>query len=126
MKSTGMVRAVDKMGRVVIPKEIRKQLKVENDVDSFEIYMDGDKVVLKKYQPTCIFCDSLADSVQFEGYNVCKECIEKLYKAGFIKQKDIEKVRDMIYDLLSGWFKSIDYYIKQQIIPIKSCQNKNQ
>ena len=40
MKSTGMVRAVDKMGRVVIPKEIRKQLKVENDVDSFEIYME--------------------------------------------------------------------------------------
>ena len=79
MKSTGMVRAVDKMGRVVIPKEIRKQLKVEIDVDSFEIYMDGDKVVLKKYQPTCIFCESLPDSVQFEGYYVCKESIEKLY-----------------------------------------------
>jgi transcriptional pleiotropic regulator of transition state genes len=79
MKSTGMVRAVDKMGRVVIPKEIRRQLKVENDVDSFEIYMDGDKVVLKKYQPTCIFCDSLADSVEFGGYNVCTDCIEKLY-----------------------------------------------
>ena len=75
MKSTGMVRAVDKMGRVVIPKEIRRQLKVENDVDSFEIYMDGDKVVLKKYQPTCIFCDSLADSVEFGGYNVCTDCI---------------------------------------------------
>ena len=79
MKSTGMVRAVDKMGRVVIPKEIRRQLKVENDVDSFEIYMDGDKVVLKKYQPTCIFCDSLAESVEFGGYNVCTNCIEKLY-----------------------------------------------
>lgn len=79
MKSTGMVRAVDKMGRVVIPKEIRRQLKVENDVDSFEIYMDGDKVVLKKYQPTCIFCDSLAESVEFGGYNVCTDCIEKLY-----------------------------------------------
>ena len=79
MKSTGMVRAVDKMGRVVIPKEIRKQLKIENDVDSFEIYMDNDKVILKKYQPTCIFCDSLADSVRFAGYNVCNSCIEKLY-----------------------------------------------
>ena len=79
MKSTGMVRAVDKMGRVVIPNEIRRQLKVEDDVDSFEIYMDGDKVVLKKYQPTCIFCDSLADSVEFGGYNVCTDCIEKLY-----------------------------------------------
>ena len=78
MKSTGMVRAVDKMGRVVIPKEIRKQLKVENDVDSFEIYMENDKVILKKYQPTCIFCDSLSESVSFEGYNVCKSCIAKL------------------------------------------------
>lgn len=80
MKSTGMVRAVDKMGRVVIPKEIRSQLKIENDVDSFEIYMDGDTVILKKYQPTCIFCDSLAESVEFGGYSVCKSCIEKLYE----------------------------------------------
>lgn len=86
MKSTGMIRAVDKMGRVVIPKEIRSQLKVENDVDSFEIYMDGDKVILKKYRPTCIFCDSLIDNVQYEGYSVCKECIEKLYSI-----KDIEE-----------------------------------
>ena len=78
MKSTGMIRAVDKMGRVVIPKEIRNQLGVVNDVDSFEIYMEDDKVVLKKYRPTCIFCDSLADSVEFGGYSVCVNCIEKL------------------------------------------------
>ena len=77
MKSTGIIRPVDKMGRVVIPKEIRKQLKVENDIDSFEIYMEDDKIILK-YQPTCIFCDSLADSVQFEGFTVCKDCISKL------------------------------------------------
>ena len=49
---------------------------------------------------------------------------EKLYKAGFIKQKDIEKVRDMIYDLLSGWLKGIDYYIKQQIIPTNRVKIK--
>ena len=78
MKSTGIVRPVDKMGRVVIPKEIRKMLKVENDVDSFEIYMEDDRIILKKYQPTCIFCDSLAESVQFGGYTVCKNCISKL------------------------------------------------
>lgn len=78
MKSTGMVRAVDKMGRVVIPKEIRKQLNVQNDVDSFEIYMEGDSVILKKYQPTCIFCDSVCDSVEYNGHIVCKECIKKL------------------------------------------------
>ena len=49
MKSTGMVRQVDKMGRVVIPKEIRAQLKIENNVDSFEIFMEGDKIILQKY-----------------------------------------------------------------------------
>ncbi len=78
MKSTGIVRAVDKMGRVVIPKEIRKHLNIENDVDSFEIYMEEDRVILKKYQPTCIFCDSLTDIVNFEGRNICRSCIENL------------------------------------------------
>lgn len=73
-----MVRAVDKMGRVVIPKEIRAQLNIQNDVDSFEIFMDGDKVILKKYQPTCILCNELGESVNFEGHSVCKDCIEKL------------------------------------------------
>ncbi len=90
MKSTGMIRAVDKMGRVVIPKEIRRQLKVENDVDSFEIYMEGDSVILRKYQPTCIFCDSLAaESVDMNGYAVCVNCIEKLsLKKNELEQQD--------------------------------------
>ncbi len=78
MKSTGMVRAVDRMGRVVIPKEIRAQLGIQNDIDSFEIYMEDDKVVLKKYRPTCIFCDSLKNLVNLNGHNICKDCIEKL------------------------------------------------
>ena len=78
MKSTGVIRPIDKMGRVVIPKEIRKQLGVENDVDSFEIYVENDTVVLKKFQPTCVFCDSLSDSVLYHGRTVCKDCIGKL------------------------------------------------
>ncbi len=76
----GVTRPVDKMGRVVIPKEIRKQLNIENDKDSFEIYMQGDMVVLKKYQPRCVFCKSLEGSIMYEGYTVCKECIAKLNK----------------------------------------------
>ena len=80
MKSTGMIRGVDKMGRVVIPKEIRNQLKIENNVDSFEIHMDGDNIILKKYRPTCVFCDTFIDTVEFAGYSVCKKCIEKLYE----------------------------------------------
>lgn len=77
----GIVRPVDKMGRVVIPKEIRAQLKVENDVDSFEIFLEGDKIIMKKYQPTCIFCNKLAPSVTFGEYTVCKDCIDKLNEA---------------------------------------------
>lgn len=78
MKSTGMIRPVDKMGRVVIPKEIRAQLNVKNDYDCFEIYMENGRVVLQKYQPTCIFCDSLKYTVKYSGYHVCQECIDKL------------------------------------------------
>lgn len=78
MKYSGIKRPVDKMGRVVIPKEIRKQLKIENDVDSFEIFMDGDNVVMRKFHPTCVFCNGLNESVEYEGRNVCYDCINKL------------------------------------------------
>jgi len=78
MKSTGMRRGVDKMGRVVIPREIRAQLKIENGVDSFEIYMEDDKIILKKFKPTCVFCDSFINNVNYHGYNVCEDCISKL------------------------------------------------
>lgn len=74
----GMVRAVDKMGRVVIPKSIRDQLDIKDDVDSFEIYMEGDNVILRKYQPTCIFCDNVGESVELGGRIVCRNCVEKL------------------------------------------------
>ncbi len=80
MKNTGMVRGIDKMGRVVIPKEIRKQLNVENEIDSFEIFVDEDKVILKKYSPACIFCGKISENLEFGGHNVCKSCIEKMYE----------------------------------------------
>ena len=82
MKSTGMIRSVDKMGRVVIPKEIRTQLGVENEVDSFEIYMEGNNVVLRKYEPACIFCDEIREGVELGGHIVCTECLEKLKALG--------------------------------------------
>ncbi len=78
MKTTGIIRPVDKMGRVVIPKEIRNHLNVKNDIDSFEIFVEEDRIILKKYQPTCFFCESLAECVQFGDYLVCESCIEKL------------------------------------------------
>lgn len=78
MKSTGMVRPVDNLGRVVIPREIRKQFDIENGEDSFEIFVDGDKIILRKYQPSCIFCGEMDNTITYNGHVVCKTCAEKL------------------------------------------------
>ncbi len=78
---------MDKMGRVVIPKEIRAQLDVKNEKDCFEIYMDGDRVILQKYHPTCVFCEEILDTVTYAGRTVCRSCIEKL-KALSEEQED--------------------------------------
>ena len=64
MKSTGIVRKVDELGRIVLPIELRRTLDIA-EKDSLEIYMDGPSIVLKKYQPTCIFCDEAKDVVSF-------------------------------------------------------------
>ena len=77
MKSTGIVRKVDELGRIVLPIEMRRTLNIE-EKDSLEIYVEGDSVILRKYQPTCIFCESTINLVSFNGKNVCPECIRKL------------------------------------------------
>ncbi len=77
MKSTGVVRKIDEMGRIVIPMEIRKTLGI-HDGDSLEIFVDGDNIVFRKYQPSCVFCGS-CDNIEFYlGKRVCAECIEKI------------------------------------------------
>lgn len=78
MKETGIIRGLDNMGRVVIPKEIRKYLDMREGVDEFEIYMQDDCIVLKKHKPTCIFCNIEEGCIEFENQTVCKSCIEKL------------------------------------------------
>ena len=77
MKSTGMVRGIDKMGRVVLPTETRKLLNLVAGKSAVEIYTD-DSIVLKKYVPACIFFDSVDDIVEYKGNKICKQCIEKL------------------------------------------------
>ncbi len=79
MKSTGIVRKVDELGRIVLPIELRRTLDIA-ERDELEIYLDDDKVVLKKYEPSCIFCSSSRDLVSYRGRNVCMECIEKMNK----------------------------------------------
>lgn len=77
MKSTGIVRKVDELGRIVLPIEMRRTLDIA-ERDALEIYVDGESIILKKYQPACIFCENTKDIVNFMGKNVCPECISKL------------------------------------------------
>jgi looped-hinge helix DNA binding domain, AbrB family len=79
MKSTGIVRKVDELGRIVIPKELRRTLAI-NESDPMEIYTEGDQVILKKYAPTCIFCGEGKDVINYKGKNICKSCINEIRK----------------------------------------------
>ena len=74
MKSTGIVRKVDELGRVVLPIELRRTLNIM-EKDALEIYVNGESVILKKYEPACIFCGNAQDVVHFKGKNVCETCI---------------------------------------------------
>lgn len=79
VKSTGIVRKVDELGRLTIPKEIRKQLNIRDNVDSFEMFTDGKNLILRKYAPSCVFCNSFeSDMISYKGMNVCKSCINEL------------------------------------------------
>ena len=73
MKSTGIVRKVDELGRVVLPIELRRTLGID-EKDALEIYVDQEKIILKKYEPACVFCGNASDIQQFRGKNVCREC----------------------------------------------------
>jgi len=79
MKSTGIVRKVDELGRVVIPIELRRTLNI-SEKDSLEIYVDGEQIILKKYEPACIFCGQAKDIKVFKGKNICPACISELKK----------------------------------------------
>ncbi len=77
MKSTGIVRKVDELGRIVLPIELRRTLDIA-EKDSLEIYMEGDAIILRKYQPACIFCDNARDLVNYKGRNICSDCVRML------------------------------------------------
>ncbi|MBO0572775.1 AbrB/MazE/SpoVT family DNA-binding domain-containing protein [Clostridium botulinum] len=79
MKSTGIVRKVDELGRIVIPKELRRTLNIEEG-DGLEIYTEGEQIILKKYEPCCIFCGEAKEVMNFKGKNICKICLKELGK----------------------------------------------
>lgn len=73
MKSTGIVRKVDDLGRVVMPIELRRTLGIK-EKDSLEIFIDGENVILRKYSPACTFCGSTEKVSKFKGKNICGQC----------------------------------------------------
>ena len=77
MKTTGVVRKIDQLGRVVLPKGLRSSMEIEAK-DPLEIYVDEDSVILKKYQPGCIFCGSVEDIISYKGKKICKGCKKEL------------------------------------------------
>ena len=77
MKSNGIVSKVDELGRIVLPIELRRTMNIEVK-DALEIYVDGDQIVLKKYEPSCIFCGNAKDIIHYKGKNVCSACAHEL------------------------------------------------
>ena len=77
MKATGIVRNVDELGRIVIPKEMRKKMDIANS-DPVEIYVEGDKIILQKYHPCCNFCANESGVTEFKGKKICYACLNEL------------------------------------------------
>ncbi|MEJ6950091.1 AbrB/MazE/SpoVT family DNA-binding domain-containing protein [Natronospora cellulosivora (SeqCode)] len=80
MKATGIVRKIDDLGRIVLPKELRKTMNIEKR-DPVEIYVDGDMIILKKYQPACIFCGNAEKTIEYKSKVVCTDCLEEINKS---------------------------------------------
>ena len=77
MKSTGIFRKIDDLGRIVLPIEQRRILEI-GDRDSLEIFIEDNMLILKKYQPACIFCGNAKDVMTFKGRNICPKCIHEI------------------------------------------------
>ena len=77
MKATGVVRKLDNLGRIVLPIELRRTLDIE-EKDPLEIFIEDNAIVLKKYQPACIFCGEAKDVFTYKDRNVCPRCAREL------------------------------------------------
>lgn len=77
MKATGNLRRVDEMGRIVIPKKVRESLNLQSE-DPIEIFVEDDKLILQKYEPGCLFCDSIENTFEYMGKQICLDCLKKM------------------------------------------------
>ena len=77
IEGLGIVRRVDELGRIVIPIELRRTLDIA-EKDALEIYVDGEQIILKKYEPACIFCGDARDVINYKGKNICQNCLQQI------------------------------------------------
>lgn len=77
MKSTGIMRRVDGLGRIVLPIEMRRALGLSTS-DELEIYTEQDRIILKKYQRGCVFCSNSENLVDYKDKTVCTDCLADL------------------------------------------------
>ena len=77
MKSTGIVRKIDELGRIVLPIEMRHTMHIEPR-DSMEIFVDGNSIILRKYEHECVFCGSTKKVSVFKDRCVCENCRKEL------------------------------------------------
>lgn len=87
MKSTGIVRKIDELGRVVLPMELRNKLKIK-EKDPMEIYVDGSSIILKKFENTCTFCGSTKNLITYKDKLICDKCVQSMQQ---ISEKHKEK-----------------------------------
>ena len=79
MKSTGIVRKVDELGRIVLPIELRRTMDIA-EKDAIESYVDGASIILRKSEPTCIFCGDAKNVINYRGKNICPNCLKEMKK----------------------------------------------
>ena len=80
MKSVGIIRKLDHAGRFVMPISLRRTLGLDKTDGAVEIFVDGDTVMLRRYTPTCLFCQSTDEVIEYEDTVICKECAKKIGK----------------------------------------------
>ena len=74
MRSTGIVRKIDELGRIVLPVDVRREKELQ-DKDALEVFVEGNYILLKKYSPSCTCCGESFDIVSYQGVNICPDCI---------------------------------------------------
>lgn len=77
MKATGIVRRIDELGRIVLPIELRRTMNL-NEKDPVEVFVDADTIILRKYEPSCIFCGEATNVREYKGKIICNDCMREL------------------------------------------------